>query len=380
MDTRTHSLPPFVSDVPPDLFRMQDGTPVRTIEEWESLRRPELLRLFAENVFGVRPVERPASLAFAPVLPDRVMMEGAAIRKSVRASYAGPGGAGHFDLVAFLPIRESAVPAIVFLCNRPKEEHIEPDRTVKSEFWPAEEIVARGFAAIAFHLGSVVPDEADGFDGHLQSLFAKDPADRTDASWGTLSAWAWCASRVMDWLETQPGIDARRVGVAGHSRGGKTALWCAATDERFAMAVSSCSGCGGAKLNRANLPESEHIAQITRTFPHWFCRNYRAFAGRDAETPFDHHALLALVAPRPLYVFSASEDPWAGPPGEFASAFLASPAWERYGKRGLVSGGTLPPDDTPLHEGSIGYHIHAGPHDFTGADWRHVLDFAQAKL
>ena len=343
--------------------------------------RAETLDFFERNVFGRVPdaARRPA-LRFEEISPEVPAMDGRAVRRRIRVRYAGPGGEGGFDLLAFLPASASPsrpVPASLFFCNRNPAENMDPDRVRRTPFWDAERIVSRGWAAIAFHVGSVVPDTADGFDGHLQSLFLAPGETKAPDSWGTIAAWAWCGSRAMDWIETESRIDRRRVMVAGHSRGGKTALWCAARDERFAMAVSNASGCGGAKLNRTDLPDSEHVAQLVAGFPHWFCGAFAAFAGRDAGLPFDQHQLLALVAPRKLYVSSATLDPWAGQPGEFLAAKAASPAWRAAGRGGLPDDAAFPAPDVPLFGDGVAYHVHAGPHTVSAADWDRWIDFAE---
>jgi len=345
--------------------------------------RPETLDFFALNVFGRVPESaRNPALRFEEISPEAPAMGGRAARRQIRVCYSGPGGEGHFDLLAFIPAGAttgSPCPAALLLCNRDPAENMDPERRLRTPFWDAERIVGRGWAALALHTGSVVPDNADGFDGHLQSIFAAPGEGKRPDSWGTLAAWAWCGSRAMDWIETESRIDARNVMVAGHSRGGKTALWCAAQDERFAMAVSSCSGCGGAKLNRAFLPASEHVAQLVATFPHWFCGNFAAFAGRDIVLPFDQHQLLALVAPRALYISSATLDPWAGQPGEYLAAKFASPAWRIAGLGGIPEGTPFPSPDEPVFGDGVGYHIHSGPHTILSHDWDTWIDFAELR-
>ncbi|MBR0057391.1 MAG: acetylxylan esterase [Kiritimatiellae bacterium] len=340
--------------------------------------RAATIDVFERLVFGRVPnAARHPALRFEEISPDTPAMGDAAIRRQVRVRYGGPGGEGHFDVLAFIPAsatQGAPVPATLFLNNRDPAETADPDRVRRSPFWDAERIVARGFAAVTFHLGSVVPDNADGFDGHLQSLFLAPGETKALDAWGTIAAWAWCGSRAMDWIETEPRIDARRVMVAGHSRGGKTALWCAANDTRFAMAVSNCSGCVGAKLNRAWLPRAEDIAAITKTFPHWFCENFSQFAGRDRELPFDQHQLLALIAPRRLYVSSATLDAWAGQPGEFLSLLLASEAWRAGGRAALPPDTPFPPPDTPVFGDGVAYHIRSGIHTIESSDWDHWLD------
>ena len=242
-----------------------------------------------------------------------------------------------------------------------------------------EEIVGRGYAAITFYNGEVAPDWNTG---NTQGAFAcfenTQRPYRSREGWGTLCAWAWAASRVMDWIETEPLIDAKRVGVVGHSRGGKTALIAGVTDERFAMACSNCSGCSGAKLNRCDLPKSEHIMQIVRTFPYWFAPNYVEWVNRDMEIAYDQNAWIALIAPRLVAVTSASDDDWAGPRGEFEAARLASPAWELYGMKGLV-GQQFPAKNNPLLDGSIAYHYREGKHTLGLKDWNFYMDFADRR-
>lgn len=359
----------------PDVLKTASGQTVATSAVWEKERRPEVLELFKSQVFGRNPVERPDTLRFEPLEPDKVMMAGKALRKRVNIRYSGPGGEGAIALTAFIP-QDAAkpVPAFVLICNRSSAKNIDPDRLAPSPFFPAEELVERGYAALAFHNGDVDPDNHDGFTNGVHGVFQPDPRVRTADSWGTIAAWAWGASRVMDWIETQPSIDRARVGVVGHSRGGKTALWAGATDTRFALTVSNNSGCGGAKLNRMDLPKSESIARINKGFPHWFCENFKKYGGHEDTLPVDQHMLVALIAPRLAYVASASLDDWAGPPGEFRSCVLASPVWRLYNMEGLV-GDTFPAPDTPMQAGRVGYHLRTGKHDLTLYDWQRYMDF-----
>ncbi len=363
----------------PDVLKTADGTPVTTKASREKVRRPEALELFKTHVFGRNPVERPDTLRFEPIEADREMVDGKALRKRVNIRFSGPGGEGCIALTAFIPKTEKPAPAFALICNRSSAKHIDPDRVEKNPFFPVEELVARGYAALAFYNGDIDPDDFDGFTNGVHGVFQPGPGARTADSWGTIAAWAWGASRVMDWIETQPTIDRTRVGVAGHSRGGKTALWCGATDTRFALTISNDSGCSGAKLNRMDLPKSESIARINKVFPHWFCDNYKKYGNNEDALPLDQHMLIALIAPRLAYVASASLDDWAGQPAEFRSCVLASPVWRLYGMKGLV-GDTFPAPDTPLAEGCIGYHLRTGKHDLTLYDWERYMDFADRHM
>lgn len=318
---------------------------------------------------------------FEELEPDKVMMEGKALRKRVKICFAGPGGEGAIKVTAFLPTASTAVtsgkgvPAfLLMLCGQKVGEKIDPERLNPSPTFPAEELVERGYAAIAYHNGDVDPDFHDGFTNGVHGIFGPQPEECQPDSWATIAAWAWAASRVMDWIETEPGIDSKKVAVVGQSRGGKTSLWVGASDERFALTISNNSGRGGAHLNRMVLPKSEGLARINKAFPHWFCDRFKSFGDDSNALPFDQHMLIALMAPRLVYVASATQDAWAGPRGEFELTFLASPVWELYGKRGLESK-KFPSPDTPLHAGNVGYHLRTGKHGLTLYDWQCYMDF-----
>jgi hypothetical protein len=144
--------------------------------------------------------------------------------------------------------------------------------------------------------------------------------------------------------------------------------------------VSVQSGCTGAALARGKAGvKAETIADINAGFPHWFCENYKQFNGKEDELPVDQHMLLALIAPRVLYVSSASEDTWAHPPSEFAACVHAQGAWRLFNRAGLRAE-TMPPADVPLHAGHIGYHVRSGAHAITPGDWARFLDYAERHM
>lgn len=245
--------------------------------------------------------------------------------------------------------------------------------------WPVKLLHDRGYATATAYCGDVFPDHADGRkESALPSLGYAGGDERmvSGDEPGAISTWAWQLSRILDWLVTLPEIDPTRVIVVGHSRLGKTALWAGAGDERFAMVVSNESGCGGAALERRNYGET--VKRITTSFPHWFAPTFATYADRETELPIDQHVVLAMTAPRPLYVSSAVEDRWADPRGEFLAAVAASPVWELFGKVGLGTD-TYPAVDTAIGS-SIGYHVRSGPHDITAVDWGHFADFATRVL
>ena len=341
---------PQPKDVPP-LF---DGTP------WPQ-RRAALLKLFAEAEFGVRPVERPKDLAFKTA-PDVTILGGKAVHRAVEISCKGPYGPFAFTAHAYLPkdARKVGVFVAIALGQRLRKEGFVPAAEDPSfHSCPVKDIIDRGYAVVVFDNWDVALDDKDRFAS--SGVFAAfGPKERTATSWGALSAWAWGASRVADWLETQPEIDMSRLGVVGHSRGGKTALWVGAMDERFTLVCDNASGTGGSRLNHIDLPASEPMELASRVIPHFYCPGFRATALKEDNLPYDQHMLLALVAPRRLCVGSCAEDSWAGPPGQRFACELASPAWERLGVGGFGD--------------RVRWHIVPGPHDLSIANWRHYLD------
>jgi (4-O-methyl)-D-glucuronate---lignin esterase len=249
-----------------------------------------------------------------------------------------------------------------------KRAATDKDRGTEAGRWQVEKILAHGYGLATIYYCDIEPD----FDGAMQfGVRAMYPPPGPDG-WAAIAAWAWGLSRAMDYLETDKAVDAKHVAVMGHSRLGKTALWAGAEDTRFAMVISNCSGEGGASLSRREFGEQPR--QLNKNFPHWFDGNYKKYSDREADLPFDQHELIALIAPRLVYVESAEEDLHADPKGMFLAEVAAGPVYRLFGKKDL---GT---DEWPaVHQPilrDMGYHHRAGKHDVTEYDWEQYLAFA----
>ncbi|QHT60959.1 acetylxylan esterase [Paenibacillus lycopersici] len=356
----------------PDMLLALSGERIKTAGQWRQTRRQEILDLFREHVYGWESAGRPEIMEFdTKVTP--AMMGGSAVRKQVDIRFEGPGGAGSIRMLLFLPSTCSKpCPAFLLLNNRGSQV-MDPERDAIAPFWPAERMIARGYAAAVLDVEDADPDFHDGFRNGVHGIFDRLDGERPANAWGTIAAWAWAGSRAMDYLETDPDIDASRVAVVGHSRGGKAALWAGALDERFAFVVSNDSGCTGAAIARGK--QGETIRNINDQFPHWFNGNYKTYNDREEHLPVDQHMLLALIAPRPLYVASASKDEWADPRSEFLSLLHAADAYRLFGCEALAGIG-FPNPEEPLASERTGYHVRTGEHDLKEYDWDRFMDFA----
>lgn len=362
-----------------------------SLKEWKKVHRPAIMDFFLTDVYGHYP-QKQVTPRFELLEQSDKALGGKAIRKQVAIHLDGmptpillliyqPAGVKG-KVPAFVGMnfkgnhQVNIDPEIIISDNAPKGKDLGTDapRGAASSRWPLEEIVGAGYAVATIYRGDVDPDHDDGFKNGIHPLFYRAGQSKPDAEeWGTIGAWAWGLSRVMDYLEQDKSIDHKRVAVIGHSRLGKTALWAGATDERFAIAISNDSGCGGAALSARKVGET--VAKINKSFPHWFCDNYNKYNDKEEALLVDQQGLIALIAPRPVYVASATEDTWADPEGEFLSALYASPVYELYGKKGLAVS-SMPKPEQPSIEGYVGYHIRTGKHDITLYDWQQYIKFA----
>ncbi len=379
----------------PDPLVTQDGTQIKTPEEWREKARPEILQLFKNEMFGEYPEADLSKLKFEEIKTVDAL-DGKAIRKEIRIFFDYPNKTPKADLMVLIP-KDAPKPCPAFLMpnfqgnhtttsdptvtavecpNRTRNANQTPEsvRGVAKSRWDYDAIISRGYAVATVYYEEIEPDFSADFQYGVHTIFTNFNKD-ADNYPAAISAWAWGLSRALDCLQTIPEIDAKKVIVAGHSRLGKTALWCGANDERFAAVISNNSGCGGAALSRREF--GERVDRINASFPHWFTKKFHTYGDRVNELPFDEHELIALAAPRPVYVASAEDDQWADPKGEFLSCLYAEPVYKLFGLEGLGGVTEQPKVNTPVGA-TIRYHIRTGKHDVTSYDWEQYLNFADS--
>jgi len=380
----------------PQLLIGKDGSKISTADQWKKSRRKEILSDFETYVYGKVP-EGEIDTEVQKVKEHKAF-GGKATMKEVEMTFTRNGKKLSMNILMYLPNSASKVPVFLGLNfygnhtilddpnisiptswssdseqfgvsnNTPSEK----SRGIRHSRWPVEKIIDRGYGLAVIFYGDIDPDKNDFSDGIHALFYDKEQTQPAKDEWGSTAGWAWGLSRAMDYLEDDDSIDASKVAVMGHSRLGKTSLWAGATDERFALVISNDSGCGGAALSRRQIGET--VWRINTVFPHWFNDNFNEFSNNENAIPVDQHMLIALAAPRPVYVASAQDDHWADPKGEFLSAFYAGEVYQLFGLEGLPSD-KIPKVNNPIHK-SVGYHIRTGGHDVKDFDWEAWMDFA----
>lgn len=362
-------VPPYTL---PDPLVMADGRRVTDAATWKTRRRPEILRIYETEIFGRIPANTP-KVTWEVVDSGEPAKGGTAVMRRVVGRIGTAAAGPRMSLTIYTPSKAGKPVPLILLVNfgggpqvegRPNPQFAEPP--------VAADILARGWGYAMVGYNDIQPDRLNTFNhGVIGQTLAAGQQPKPD-EWGTIGAWSWGVSRIIDYFETDKLVDAKRIAVQGHSRIGKTALWASALDERIAAVYASCSGEMGAALARRDWGET--VDDMAQNFPYWFAGNFQKYAGHWIDMPVDAHMLIALSAPRPVFITGGTADQWADPVGEFLAGVAAGPVYRLLGKKDL---GTtkLPPLDTPLTAGEIGWHYHTGGHAATPVDWSAFLEF-----
>lgn len=348
----------------PALMKLKSGKSVKTKADYER-RMEEIKKIMQEEEYGYIPAP-PEHLKVELVKEEKTFCASKAVLRTLKFTVTIDGRDFSFPVYSAIPTSGDKHPAFVHINFRPEV----PDR-----YMPTEEIIDNGFAVFSFCYKEVTSDDGN-FKNGIAPYFRR--GRRTLTSPGKIAMWAWCAMRVMDYIETLPEIDCENVAVIGHSRLGKTALVTGGFDSRFKYVISNDSGCSGAAITRNK--QGETPAVITNVFPYWFCPRYVKNAAKFDEGKYDQHFLLALSAPRHVIIGSAEQDIWADPESEFLSAVLASEAYEFLGKTGLVHDGTVPVAKAVLDEGDVAFHVRRGTHYLSREDWHVYMKYISDRL
>jgi hypothetical protein len=377
-------VPPYTL---PDVLKLSDGRVVSSVEMWFKLRRPEILKLYETEIYGRVPSSAP-KVRFEVAEPTVPVLNGAATRKHIAGHFGEAAGGPLVNLMIYRPTEaKGPLPLVLHItfggdpslqaAPAPATPGSHPPRRF-NDAGPIAEILAHGYAYAILRYTEIQPDNAAGHTSGVMGL-ALHPGQTVPApdEWGTISAWTWGLSRIMDYLATDPDVDATRVALVGHSRLGKTVLWAGATDPRFALIYSSQGGEMGSALARRDYGET--VDDMAGNYGYQFAGNFQKYAGHWNDMPVDAHMLIALSAPRPVFVSGGSGDQWSDPRGEFLAMVAAGPVWRLLGKPDL---GTteMPPLDVPVASGTLAYLDHEGPHTINALDWKTFLDFADRQL
>ncbi|WP_240676065.1 alpha/beta hydrolase family protein [Botryobacter ruber] len=375
----------------PDPLTLQNGKKVTTPAMWTKKRRPEILQLFYENQFGRVP-GKPAFLAFDVFDKGTPVFNGKAIRKQVRIYFDKDTAKHKMDVLLYVPAAATKpAPLLLNISFTANATTVDDPGIRQGTVWKGEarvlataspfrkvnveKFIDAGIGYATVYYGDIEPDFRNGIKYGIRSAYLEPGATQVAANeWGAISAWSWGLSRVMDYLETDKTVDARRVSVTGASRLGKTALWTGARDPRFAMVIASISGESGAALSRRNFGETvAHMTDTTRYF-YQFAPRYHDFSNKVNELPVDGHMLISLIAPRPLLLQTGDTDSWSDPKGEFLAAKAAEPVYRLFGKKGIESD-TFPAagDDSNLN--TLGYYMHSGGHAVLPEDYDIFIRF-----
>lgn len=356
----------------PDLMTSLSGENIQTIDEWEKYRRPEIINLMSEYIYGIRPSQMSYILTHKIQKEIKGFGEDYILHQKIKI-YINDFS---FDVYGYMPTDiTDKIPAFVYIMHEYQEDRCKLEDNIDCLNVDIREIVRHGYAVFIMPTRPLGLDQDHnvGYNQGIFPIFTPDEKNRKSNSWATISAWSWGSSRVLDYIETLDSIDSKRVIIAGHSRGGKTALWAAATDQRFAGVISNDSGCTGAAMHRTKC--GEHIKDINKLAPTWFCENYHKYDNNEAMLPCDQHMLIASIAPRFAYIASSTGDSWADPEAERLSCRLAGKAYELYGKSGVILPEEPVKPNTAYHDGTIGYHVKTGEHGITYTAWKYFLDF-----
>lgn len=349
----------------PELMRLDDGAMVTNAEMWAK-RREELVELFSRGMFGS-----------VPTAPERATMRATEAREDCCAGHARllegiidaktEKGPFSFPIKLFLPTAPGSHPLMLLLNFR---------GDTYDRYFPAEEIIDGGFALAIMNYSDVATDD-DDFTTGVAGVLGRG---NDETAFGKISLWAWGGSRCVDALAELPEINENRIAVVGHSRLGKSALWCAVNDERVFCACANNSGCAGASLEAGKPQSSEQYEAIARRFPYWFCPRFAESATQRQAQPFDQHMLVAAMAPRLVCVGSASLDAWASPYHEQLSCEGASPAWEAQGLRGFCGPERRAEAGEAFLGGRVGYFLREGTHFLSRHDWQRYMAFMREHM
>ena len=378
------------SEVPgyvlPDLLTSFDGLKISSATEWEKTRKPEIIHFFEQNMYGEVPVPTsPIVKSFELLSKDTTILDGLCTRKDIQITFKNETGEITMPLALFIPNRETAAVPVILLANGSDIKRNGLDLDSPQSYGktrngiPLHQLMTRGIGLATVDYQAFGQDRGNPegkVSGGIANLFFKPGQEYTNENeWGMIAIWAFALRAGMDYLETDPDVNSNQVATLGCSISGKVALWAAATDTRFGMALLSTAGHGGDAIWSRQYGET--LENMCKYLPTWVCRNAQKYTKDINEMPVDQHCLLATIAPRPLYVATAQHDLWADQKGQWIGAYNAAPAYKLYNAKIGFKSPEQPLINQPIIESAVGYHVRSGVHGLELYDWEKYMQFIE---
>ena len=369
----------------PHVLTSFSGEKISSVEKWESMRRPEIIKFFAENMYGEVPEPASPIKKSFRLLSEEELLYGLCTRKNVEITFRNEAGSVTMPLALFVPAKAKGRVPVILLAGgsdiRRKNLALDDSQRFGKtrNGIPLHQLMMRGIGVATVDYESFGRDNRNPegkIGGGVIDLFLKPGQESPEANeWGMISVWAYALRAGMDYLETDPDVQNDQVATLGCSIGGKVALWAAATDTRFGMALLATAGHGGDAIWRREYGET--LENMCKYLPTWVCRNANKYAKNVHEMPVDQHSLLATMAPRPFYICTAQHDLWADQKGQWIGTYHAAPAYELYKRNVAFSSPKQPTINRPIIESAVGFHVRSGTHGLPLYDWEQCMKFIE---
>jgi len=369
----------------PDILTSFDGKKIKTVQEWEQTRRPEIIHFFEQNMYGEVPSPADPIIKSFELISKKTLLGGLCTRKDIQIILSNSIGKVTMPLVLFVPNNSTKPVPVILLANGSdiKQNGLSLNDSQRygqtRNGIPLHQLMTRGIGLATVDYQAFATDrgnkEGKVSGGITNLFFAEGQKSTKENEWGMIAIWAYALQAGMDYLVTNKNVDSKQIAPLGCSISGKVALWSAVTDKRFGGVLLSTAGHGADAIWRREYGET--LENMCKYLPTWICRNANKYAKNVHKMPVDQHSLLACMAPRPLYVATAQHDLWADQLGQWIGTYNAASAYDLYGKYPAFNSEKQPPLNKPIIESSVGFHVRSGVHELERYDWEKYMQFME---